>query len=110
MEVRGSATLTAALLCTPYVLDYDYVLLGGAIAFHVADMRRRGSLPWEPTILAFAWFAPLFGRSVADLTTIPLNLIAVMAMLALAVRRVVVLDDMPDWLQRLIPLRRPIAG
>jgi hypothetical protein len=110
MEVRGSATLTAALLCTPYVLDYDYVLLGGAIAFHVADMRRRGSLRWEPTILAFAWFAPLFGRSVADLTTIPLNLIAVMAMLALAVRRVVVLDDMPDWLQRLIPLRRPIAG
>ncbi|MBO9527655.1 MAG: DUF2029 domain-containing protein [Sphingobium yanoikuyae] len=110
MEVRGSATLTAALLCTPYVLDYDYVLLGGAIAFHVADMRRRGSLPWEPTILALAWFAPLFGRSVADLTTIPLNLIAVMAMLALAVRRVVVLDDMPDWFLRLLSPRRPIAG
>jgi hypothetical protein len=93
MEVRGAAALSAALLCTPYVLDYDYVLLGVAIAFMAADMRKRGALPWEPTWLAYGWIAPLFGRSVSELTHIPVNLIATIAILALAIRRAVLLDD-----------------
>lgn len=92
MAVRGAAALSAALLCTPYVLDYDYVLLGVAIAFLVADMRARGALAWEATGLAFAWSAPLFGRAVSELTHIPLNLITGMAVLALAVRRTILLD------------------
>ena len=62
MAVRGAAALSAALLCTPYVLDYDFVLLGVAIAFMMADMAKRGPLRWEPTWLAYAWIAPLFGR------------------------------------------------
>src|SRR5690606_21721108 len=53
MEVRGGAALAAALLCTPYVLDYDYVLLGVAIAFLYADIVKRGALPWEATWLAY---------------------------------------------------------
>ncbi|MEK7343677.1 MAG: glycosyltransferase family 87 protein [Pseudomonadota bacterium] len=90
--VRGAAALSAALLCTPYVLDYDYVLLGVAIAFIVADMRARGALAWEATWLAFAWSAPLFGRAVSELTHVPLNLIAAIAVLALAGRRAILLD------------------
>ncbi|WP_336972628.1 glycosyltransferase family 87 protein [Sphingobium aromaticiconvertens] len=93
MAVRGAAVLAAALLCTPYVLDYDYVLLGMAIAFLVADMRARGALTWEPTWLAYAWMAPLFGRAVSAMTLVPVNLIAAVAVLALAGRRAVVLDD-----------------
>lgn len=92
MAVRGAAVLAAALLCTPYVLDYDYVLLGMAIAFLVADMRVRGTLAWEPTWLAYAWMTPLFGRAVSAMTLVPVNLIAAVAVLALAGRRAVVLD------------------
>lgn len=92
MEVRGAAALSAALLCTPYVLDYDFVLLGVAIAFLAADMKRRGTLAWDPTWLAYAWLAPLFGRSLSELTHVPINLIAAIAVLALAVRRAVLLD------------------
>ncbi|MEC3910769.1 glycosyltransferase family 87 protein [Sphingobium sp. CR2-8] len=90
--VRGAAALSAALLCTPYVLDYDFVLLGVAIAFLVADMQKRGVLAWEPTGLAYAWIAPLFGRFLSDLTHIPVDLIAAIAVLALAVRRAILLD------------------
>ncbi|MFX9389595.1 hypothetical protein ABTO07_20515, partial [Acinetobacter baumannii] len=71
MAVRGAAALSAALLCTPYVLDYDHVLLGMAIAFVAADIKARGSLRWEATWLAYAWFAPLFGRAVSEMTLIP---------------------------------------
>lgn len=92
MAVRGAAALSAALLCTPYVLDYDFILLGVAIAFLMADMRNRGTLAWEPTWLAYAWVAPLFGRAVSDFTHIPVNLIAAIAVLALAVRRAILLD------------------
>lgn len=93
MEVRGAAALSAALLCTPYVLDYDFVLLGVAIAFMAADMRKRGALSWEPTWLAYAWIAPLFGRALSEWTHVPINLIAAIAVLALALRRAAVLDD-----------------
>lgn len=93
MEVRGAAALSAALLCTPYVLDYDFVLLGVAIAFMAADMRKRGALSWEPTWLAYAWIAPLFGRALSEWTHVPVNLIAAIAVLALALRRAAVLND-----------------
>lgn len=99
MEVRGAAALSAALLCTPYVLDYDYVLLGVAIAFLAADMKSRGALAWEPTWLAYAWIAPLFGRSLSELTHIPVNLIATIAILALAMRRAIRLDGALEIMQ-----------
>lgn len=92
VEIRGAAAMSAALLCTPYVLDYDFVLLGVAIAFLVADMRKRGAIVGEATWIAYAWIAPLFGRAVTDLTLVPVNLIAALAILALTMRRAARLD------------------
>lgn len=92
MEVRGAAALSAALLCTPYVLDYDFVLLGVAIAFMAADIAKRGALRWEATWLAYAWTAPLCGRALSALTHVPVNLIAAIAVLALATRRAGLFD------------------
>jgi hypothetical protein len=99
VAVRGAAALSAALLCTPYVLDYDYVLLGVAIAFMAADMRDRGILKWEPSALAFAWAAPLVGRAVFQWTHVPLDLLAAIAVLALAVRRAILLDGALSFLR-----------
>ena len=105
MEVRSASALSAALLCTPYVLDYDYVLLGVAIAFLAADMRRRGTMTWEPTGLAYAWAAPLFGRTASEWTHVPVDLIAAMAVLALAMRRAILLDGALAFI-RSSPFRR----
>lgn len=92
LALRGAAALSAALLCTPYVLDYDHVLLGVAIAFLAADMARRGPLPWERSWLAYAWMAPLFGRAISENTHFPVNLVAAIVVLALAMRRVALFD------------------
>lgn len=105
---RGAAVMAAALLCTPYVLDYDLVVLAMAVAFLVADIAKRGALRWEITILAFAWIVPLFGRQVTAVTLIPLELIAVIAILTLAVRRAVLLDGALDF--RSSPFRRSRAA
>lgn len=87
MGLRGATALAAALLCTPYVLDYDYVLLGVACAFFVADALKRGWLPGERCWLAYAWFIPGFGRALSEWNSIPFNLIATLGFLALIVRR-----------------------
>jgi hypothetical protein len=92
MANRAAATLAAALLSTPYVLDYDFVVLGVAVAFVVADIRARGALRWEASLLAFAWIVPLFGRQATALTLIPLELIAAITILMLAARRAIVMD------------------
>ena len=90
--VRGAVVCGAALLSTPYALDYDLVILGGAFCFLVADARARGWLTWEKSVLALAYAAPLVGRQVAGLTLVPLDWIACVAVFALALRRGWVFD------------------
>ena len=52
----------------------------------VADALQRGWLPGERSWLAYAWIAPYFGRALSALTLVPVNLIAAIAVLALATR------------------------
>ena len=67
------------------VLDYDLVVLGMALAFLVAHANTAGFLPWEKTLLAFAWSAPLVARSLAKLAFLAVGLMALGSTLALAV-------------------------
>jgi hypothetical protein len=89
---RNAAALAAALISTPYALDYDFVLLGIAIAFLAADGLKRGFLPWEKTLLVLVWIAPLFARQLAAAALIPLGQATAVIVLALAARRAAVLD------------------
>ena len=85
--VRGAAVCAAALLSTPYALDYDLVILGAAICFLVADARERGWLTWDKSLLAIAYLVPLAGRQLAALTLVPLDWLAVVAVFGIAMRR-----------------------
>ncbi len=75
------------------MLDYDFVLLGIAIAFLAADGLRRGFLSWEKTLLALVWIAPLFARQLAAAALIPLGQASAIVVLVLAVRRAAAYDD-----------------
>jgi Glycosyltransferase family 87 len=90
--LRNAAVLAAALLSTPYVLDYDFVVLGMAVAFLAADGLKRGFLSWEKTLLALVWAAPLCARQLAALALVPLGQASAILVLALAVRRAAALD------------------
>ena len=91
--VRNAAACAAALASTPYLLDYDLVVLGVGAAFLFADGRARSFLPYERSLLALVWAAPLFARQIAQGTSIPLGLLAVLIVLGLAARRATALDD-----------------
>jgi hypothetical protein len=86
--VRNAMVIAAALLSTPYLLDYDLVPLGMAIAFLVADGRERGFLPYEKSLLAFVWIVPLFGRALMQITTIPFGFVSICAIFVICLRRI----------------------
>jgi hypothetical protein len=70
--LKAAALLIGTVLATPYVLDYDLMLLAPAIAFLAADGASRGFAPWQKTVLAALWLLPLAARSVAQATSVPL--------------------------------------
>lgn len=87
LEIKSAALIAACLFATPYSLDYDLVVMAPAIAFLARDGLKHGFLPWEKTLLAFCWFVPIVTRVVAEYTSIPLGLIALLMLFALALRR-----------------------
>lgn len=84
---KAAALLIGTLLATPYSLDYDLMLLAPAIAFLAAEGLQRGFAPFEKTLLAALWIVPLFARSLAQATFIPLAAPLMLAAFALIVHR-----------------------
>ena len=86
-NVRNAAAMAAAMLSTPYVLDYDFVVLGVGCAFLAAEGIKRGFLDYDKSLLALIWVAPMFARSAGTFLLVPLGQAAALARLILALRR-----------------------
>jgi hypothetical protein len=86
-ELKAAALACACLLATPYVLDYDLVVLAIAIAFFARYGLAHGFRDYEISVLAFVWIVPLVARGIAGVTGVPLGLIAMLALYALTLRR-----------------------
>jgi hypothetical protein len=85
--VRSATLCLAAILATPYTLDYDMMVLAPAIAFLAVDGMERGFGPWQKTAIAALWLVPLLARSFAQLTLIPLGVLVMLAVFFVALRR-----------------------
>lgn len=86
-ELRNALVCAAALISTPYVLDYDYVVLLPAIAFLWTDGQRNGWGRWQASLLALVWIAPLVAREFAQFTHLPLGLATALIVAGIALRR-----------------------
>ncbi|MGY8634635.1 glycosyltransferase family 87 protein [Bradyrhizobium sp. 14AA] len=82
LRLRVGATGAAILLGTPFVLDYDFVLLSLPIAALAAEGLESGFRPYEKTALVCAWMLPLLARP-AGLAHVPLSPETVMLLLIL---------------------------
>ena len=85
--LKAAALCLAAILGTPYSIDYDLMVLAPAIAFLTIDGLSRGFNPWEKSALAFLWAVPLVARGFAQVTLIPLGVIAMLVVFALILRQ-----------------------
>jgi len=87
--LKAAALATGSLLATPYVLDYDMVVLALPIAFVAAHGLDKGFRDYEISILAAAWVAPLIARSIAEFLSLPLGLVAMSTLYALIIARAI---------------------
>jgi hypothetical protein len=86
-ELKAAALAVASLLATPYVLDYDLVVLGLAIAYLVRLGLANGFRSFEISALVAAWIVPLWSRGIAQITAIPLGLSVMLLLYVLIMRR-----------------------
>jgi hypothetical protein len=93
----GSAMLAGAPLVTPFVLDYDMVLL----AFPLIWLVAGGLRPWEKIVAAAVFAAPAFARALAINTGVPIMQPLLIAFFVLLVRRALA-EPMVRPLQRSI--------
>jgi len=95
-SLKAAALIVAALLATPYSLDYDMTALAPAIAFLAVHGLRRGFAPWEKTVLAALWLAPLVARGVTGATLLPIAVPAMAITLGLVLRRAATMGGLPQ--------------
>ncbi len=69
---EGPAMVVAALLASPFLLDYDLILLAIPLAWMVREGARTGFLPWEKTTMLLAFVLPAISRTLATQAHIPL--------------------------------------
>lgn len=84
---KSAALIAGSLLATPYLLDYDLMALAPAIAFLATAGMRRGFGPFEKSLLAYAFLAPLFARGLAEATLVPAGFLSIVAIFGIALAR-----------------------
>jgi alpha-1,2-mannosyltransferase len=85
--VQCAVLCLATPLITPYVLDYDLVLLALPIAWLALNGRERSFLPWEKTTLFLLWILPLVSRGAGGWLHVPLGPIVLALGFVMALQR-----------------------
>jgi hypothetical protein len=83
----GATLAAASLLASPFLLDYDLMLLAIPLAWLAREGRQGGFRPWEKTALFVAFVLPLAARLAAQRLDVPLGPPVVCALLWVVARR-----------------------
>jgi len=84
---EGPAMIVAALIASPFLLDYDLVILAAPLAWMLREGVKGGFIGWEKTILAAAFVLPAVSRMLATQGMLPLGPLVMAALLVAILRR-----------------------
>jgi hypothetical protein len=84
---EGAVLAAASLLASPFLLDYDLMILAVPMAWVVREAHRTGFLDWEKTVLFAAFVSPLVARMLAARLGVSLEPFVVLALLGVTARR-----------------------
>lgn len=84
---EGPALAAAALIASPFLLDYDLTLLAIPLAWLVREGARTPFAPGEKATLALAFMLPLVSRAAAGALGVPLAPFVLAATFAFVARR-----------------------
>jgi alpha-1,2-mannosyltransferase len=65
LALKSAGLVLGGLLATPYVLDYDLVILAIPILFLLPNVQNTRFEPWSKTALAALWLLPILARPLA---------------------------------------------
>ncbi|HEY4124107.1 MAG TPA: glycosyltransferase family 87 protein, partial [Rhizomicrobium sp.] len=85
-QIKGAALCVAAILATPYSLDYDLMALAPAIALLAMDGLANGFRPFQKTTIAALWLVPFLARALPALILVPAAVPVMLVALALTLR------------------------
>src|SRR5579883_2115986 len=91
--VEGPAIAAAALLASPFLLDYDLTLLAIPIAWLARDGARTGFAPGEKIVLACGFLLPLCSRVIAGLVGVPVAPLVIAAVFYYVARRAAIRES-----------------
>jgi hypothetical protein len=91
MPLKGAALATGCLLVTPYVLDYDLMLLALPLAWLAVEGCRTQFLTWEKSALLVVWLLPVVSRGIGTLG-VPIGPVILLLLLAIILRRAAIPD------------------
>jgi hypothetical protein len=86
-DVKAAALIVASVLATPYVVDYDLVILAPAAAFLARAAMATGFRDFEKSALFAAAVAPAIARLVGETAHVSLGFIAAAALCAVVFSR-----------------------
>ncbi len=89
-----AAVAAATPLVSPFLLDYDLMVLGLPLAFVLAAaLRGGGFLPWEKLVLLAAFVLPLASRGIGTGFGVPVAPLVTAALLWVVARRLALMRD-----------------
>lgn len=84
----GALMAATSLGLTPFLLDYDLLVLALPLGWLAVQGIRRGFLPWEKIILLAAYVSPLVTRPLAQNLHLPLGPVVLLLVFWAVVRRI----------------------
>jgi hypothetical protein len=83
----GVTLVCATFLASPYLFDYDLMMLAIPLAWIVREARRTGFLPWEKSLVLATYLLPLLCRMFASRLSFPIGPPVLMALMVVVARR-----------------------
>lgn len=71
VEAQGALCACAALLASPFLLDYDLMLAALPLLWLFREARRTGFRPWEKSVMLAAFLLPLVSRLIGGAIHVP---------------------------------------
>jgi alpha-1,2-mannosyltransferase len=96
IALKAAALAAGSLMVSPYVLQYDLVLLALPIAWLAMEGYEKGFLPYEKTMLLAAWILPRIGLAVSQMARIPIAPIVIAALMTAIIRRATCSESAAD--------------
>jgi hypothetical protein len=91
----GALTISATVLATPFLLDYDLLITALPLGWLVLAGAKNGFRNWEKLLLLAAFLLPLASRKLAVLLHLPVAPLLLLIVFAFVVRRLMTAETAP---------------